>query len=220
MRDEIAVFIADDHPVVRSGLRHAIEAEPSLRVVGEASNGRTALEQTRVLRPDVLVLDISMPEMDGFVLAEEVRRAGLDVKLIFLSVHRESEFFSRAFAIGANGYVLKDSALNEIVTGIREVMQGRCYISPAVTTFLVEDRRRTTRLQPLGPGIEDLTRAERGVLEKIAEYKTSSEIGEELHVSPRTVDTHRANICTKLDLRGKHALMKFALAHRDELSSS
>src|ERR1035437_3555377 len=99
MPNEVAVFIADDHPVVRNGLRHAIEAEPNLRVVGEAGEGRSALEQTRALLPDVLLLDISMPGMDGFMLAEEIRRAGLAVKLIFLSVHRETEFFSRALAI-------------------------------------------------------------------------------------------------------------------------
>jgi len=217
MPANIRIAIADDHPVVRSGLRAAIEKEPGLEVVAEAGDGMEAVQMARKLQPEVLILDISMPRLDGFEVAAELFRAGVPTHLIFLTAHSGPELFEKALAVGARGYVLKDSALLEIVNSIRDVVSGRRYASPALTSYLMERRTRAHGLEQTTPGAKDLSRAEREILKLIAEYKTSSDISELLHISPRTVDTHRANICAKLGLHGKHALMKFAAAHRWEL---
>ncbi len=200
---------------MRHGLRAAIEQRKSFQVVAEASNGRTALEQIEALHPDVAVVDISMPELDGLELAREVARRRLGTRIIILTVHCDAALFDRALEAGARGYVLKDTALTEIVHGIERVAKGHSYASPAVSDYLIEQRRHAMR--PADAPVAALTPAEKQVLRLVAEYKTSTEIGEALHVSPRTVDTHRNNICMKLELRGKHALMKFAIAHRTEL---
>jgi DNA-binding NarL/FixJ family response regulator len=215
MAREIRILIADDHPIVRQGLRLAIEANARFCVIAEASDGRAALEQIQKLRPQIAVLDIDMPELDGFEVAREIRARALDVEIIFLTVHRDERFFSEALQLGTKGYVLKDSAVTDIVSSITAVAAGEHFASPALTSYLVKSRRGATVASPAG--LDDLTTTERRVLALIADYKTSREIGELLHISHRTVQTHRANICTKLDLRGSHALMKFALDHRSEL---
>lgn len=217
MGGSIRIVIADDHPVVRHGLRTTIEKEPSLAVVAEAGDGRAALEALEKLQPDVAVVDISMPEVDGLGVAEEVRRRKLPVKLIMLTIHRDTELFEKATEAGAMGYVLKDSALVEIVTSIRCVAAGKYYVSPAIAGQLMQRRRRAREFVDEAPNVRDLTPTEKQVLQLLADYKTSSEIAGALHISSRTVDTHRTNISKKLDLHGKHALMKFAVAHRLEL---
>lgn len=215
MANEIRILIADDHPIVRQGLRQAIEADPELKIVGETGNGRVALERIEALRPRIAVLDIDMPEMDGFAVAREVRARALPVEIIFLTVYRDEGFFNEALRLGTRGYVLKDSAVTDIVSSIRAVARGDHFTSPALTSYLV--KRRTSASAGRGPGLEDLTPTERKVLGLIAEYKTSREIGEALHISHRTVQAHRANICTKLELHGSHALMKFALDRKSDL---
>ena len=214
---KVTVLLADDHPIVRRGLRDALAKEPNLVVVGEAKDGSSALELVRTLKADVVVADISMPGMDGMELAKQIRDKGLATQIIFLTIHRDREFVDEALRTGARGYVLKDSATEEIVAAIREVAKGGYYASPGVTAHLIERHRRADRLSEIAPGVSELTATERRILALIAECKTSSEIGELLHISPRTVDTHRTNISNKLELRGKHALMKFAVGHRSEL---
>ena len=215
MPADIRVLIADDHPIVREGLRSVIEQQRHLKVVAEASNGRVALERILALEPDVALIDITMPEIDGLQLAREVTKRQLGVRIVMLTVHCDGALFDSALEAGARGYLLKDTALTEIVDCIQRVSEGHSYASPAMSGYLI-DRRRVAVRPPNDP-IAALTPAEKQVLRLLAEYKTSTEIGEELHVSPRTVDTHRNNISTKLELRGKHALMKFAIAHRAEL---
>jgi DNA-binding NarL/FixJ family response regulator len=214
MEAEIRILIADDHPIVRQGLRQAIEREPRLRVLGDVGDGRLALEQIERLRPHVVLLDINMPGLDGFAVAREIRARALPVEIVFLTAYREDGFFDEALRLGAKGYVLKDSAPGDIISGILAVAAGEHYISPALTSTLVASRRARNDGPP---GIEVLTPTERRILALIAEYKTSSAIAEALHVSPRTVQTHRANICVKLGLHGSHALMKFALDHKPRL---
>ena len=218
MQHEISVLIADDHPVVRQGLRLAIEADPQLKVVAEAANGRIALAQVEKLRPQVAVIDIEIPDVDGLAVAREIAARRLPVEIVFLTVYRTEGFFTEALRLGAKGYVLKDSAVTDIVSGIRAVAAGEHFTSPALTSYLV---RRQTRTAPrVTSGLDVLTPAELRVLELVADYKTSREIGEALHVSYRTVQAHRTNICAKLDLHGSHALMKFALDHRTRLAGS
>lgn len=215
MKPEIHILLADDHPFIRQGLRATIEREPDLKVLAEAGDGRAALELIQQLRPQVAILDIDMPELDGFAVASHVRQQKQKLEIIFLTLHREEEFFNRALELDAKGYVTKDSATTDIISGIRAVAAGQHYVSPALASFLVAQRRQTVAPRPVGLAI--LSPTERQVLKLIAAYKTSKEIAEALGISPLTVKTHRQNICLKLDLQGNHSLMKFALEHQAEL---
>src|SRR5688572_11126138 len=215
MSSEIRITIADDHPIVRQGLRQVIEREADLKVVAEADDGVMALEQIEALKPDVAVLDLDMPGMDGLEVLRVLRERMFTVAVIILTVHREEAFFNRALQLGAKGYMLKDSALADIVSGIRAVKAGQNYVSPLLTSYLF--KQKTAGPQTQRPTLEQLTQTERQVLKLIAEYKTNNQIAEELYVSPLTVKTHRRNISIKLGLEGKHTLMKFALDHKTDL---
>jgi DNA-binding NarL/FixJ family response regulator len=217
VKTEIKVVIADDHPLVRDGLRRAIEATPNLKVVAEAGDGQVALERIQSLNPDVAVLDIDMPLMSGFDVARALRERGVPSAVIFLTIHREEDFFNEALDLGARGYVLKDSAATDIVAAIKAVAEGQHFTSPAMTSYLVNRSRRAAEFRRGKPTLNDLTPTERRILTLIADYKTSKEIADELGVSHRTIETHRANICQKLELKGSHSLMKFALSHKSEL---
>jgi DNA-binding NarL/FixJ family response regulator len=211
MNTEIRILLADDHPLLRQGLRQAVEAEPRFKVVAEAGDGRAALEQIRKLKPDIAVIDINMPQLDGFAVARAIRDEQLPVEIVFLTVYRERTFFNQALELGAKGYVLKDSAVTDIVTGLRAVVAGEHFTSPAMTSYLINRGRPAAPQENLSARINSLTPTERRILKLIAAYKTSKEIADELCISFRTVNTHRANICQKLEIRGNHALMKFAL---------
>jgi DNA-binding NarL/FixJ family response regulator len=214
---EIRIVMADDHPIVRQGLRLMIEANKTMTVVAEAGDGETALELIEQHKPDVAVLDIDMPKMDGFAVAREIAQKSLAVEIIFLTMHSEEEIFQAAMDLGVKGYVLKDSAVTDIVNSIKAVAEGRPYLSPELSSLLLKRRRRTEELEKEQPGLHDLSPTERKILKLIAEDKTSKEIAAELFISYRTVETHRANICKKLDLHGSLALVKFAVTHKSEL---
>lgn len=215
MTTEIRLLIADDHPIVRQGLKQIIEADPDLNVIAEAGDGPGALSLIKTLLPDIAVLDINMPGADGLSLAETVSDEGLPVAIILLTAYREEDLFNRALTLGVKGYVLKDSAATDIVSAIKAVASGEYYTSPAMSGYLF--KRRSSKPPAGKPGVKDLTPTERRILRLLADYKTSREIAEELFISHRTVQTHRANICQKLQLQGNHALMKFALEYKSEL---
>lgn len=215
MSNEINIILADDHPFIRQGLRATIELQPDMKILAEAGDGRTAIELIQRLQPQVAILDIDMPELDGFAVARNVRQLNLPLEIIFLTLHREEEFFNRALELDAKGYVTKDSATTDIISGIRAVAAGQHYVSPALASFLISQRRQTPA--PSTPGGMALSPTERQVLTLIAEYKTNKEIAETLGISPLTVKTHRQNICLKFDLQGSHSLMKFALEHKSNL---
>jgi len=217
MTDQITIVIADDHPIVRQGLRQTIEEDQRLRVVAEVSNGREAVEAVAAHSPQVTILDIDMPLMNGFDAARAIRQKGLATEIIFLTMHRDEEMFNEAIDLGAKGFVLKDSALSDIVDCIKTVAASEHYASHALTSFLINRSRRAIDLTEKQPSIKDLTPTERQVLKLIAENLTTKEIGERLFISPRTVEKHRENICQKLDLQGSHSLLKFALSHKSEL---
>jgi DNA-binding NarL/FixJ family response regulator len=215
MARDVSVVIADDHPLLRQGLRQVIEADARFEIVGEAASGRAALDEIDARKPAVAILDIDMPDLDGFGVVRALRDRRIGTDIIFLTVHRDARLFNEALRLGAKGYVLKDSAASDIISCLSAVVAGQHYTSPALTSHLVRDRQAGPG--PRAGGIGDMTPAERRILALIADYKTSREIAEALHISYRTVQTHRANICTKLDLQGSHALMKFALDHKAEL---
>jgi DNA-binding NarL/FixJ family response regulator len=192
------------------------------KVIGEAGDGKAALEMISKLNPDVAILDISMPGMDGFAVAREIAKSHLNVSLVFLTAHQEEALFDEAMDLGVKGYVLKESSLAEIATCVQAVFDGKHYTSPALTSYMVSRGRRAAKPQSdqpkPSPGLKDLTATERKIIKLIAEYKTSREIADELFISLYTVETHRRNICEKLGLHGSHALMKFALTNAEELS--
>ena len=219
MTQEIRLVIADDHPVARKGLRQIIEEEADLRVVAEATDGEAALMLIEKLQPHVAVLDLDMPKLDDFAVASEIRKRNLTVKLLFLTIHSEMDLLHRAMDLGAMGYILKESALIEIVNGIRSVAAGRPFVSPSMTAGLIQHRARAQALDRNTPALVNLTVSERRILAMVAQGKPTKVIAAELFVDPRTVETHRASICHKLHLSGSNSLLRFALEHKSELLS-
>lgn len=217
METTIKIIMADDHPIVRQGLRKMIETDKSLNIVAEANNGEIALQMILEHQPTVAVLDIDMPVMDGFAVVRELQKRNLPIETIFLTMHSEEELFQAAMDLGVKGYVLKDGAVSDIVAAIKAVAEGRPFLSPAMSALLLKRRRRIEELEREQPGLHLLTPTEKRILKMIAEDKTSKEIGEELFISHRTVETHRTNISRKLDLHGSLALVKFAVAHKFDL---
>ncbi len=214
----VRIVLADDHPVFRLGLRAVLDAAADLTVVAEADRGDDALARIRETQPDVAVLDLEMPGLDGIAVALALQQARLPVKTVLLTAHTDPSLVDKALDSGLDGYVLKDAAVTQIVEGVRAVSRGQPYVSPALSQVLLARRRSGQALAAATPGLAALSPAERQVLKLVAQGKTSREIGDVLCISPRTVEHHRANISQKLDLRGAHALLTFAIAHRSALS--
>jgi DNA-binding NarL/FixJ family response regulator len=217
MSNEIRILIADDHPIFRRGLRMIIESDPSLKVVAEANDGTEALSGIEQLQPVVAVLDMDMPPPDGLAVARRIREQGWPVAAVFLTMHKDVATFNAALDAGIRGYIVKDSAANEIVGCIKSVAAGHSFFSPALSGHLLTRRERADEFARQTPSIDDLTASERRVLRLIAEAKSNKEIAETLFISIRTVEHHRANICSKLGLTGKNALLTFALTHKTEI---
>ncbi len=217
MGKQIKIVMADDHPIVRQGLKQMIEADKDLLIVAEAGDGESALALIEQHLPDVVVLDVDMPKMDGFAVARELRRREIKAEIVFLTMHGEAEIFQAALDLGVKGYVLKDSAVTDVVASIKTVAGNQPFFSASLSSLLLNRRRRVEELEAENQGLNQLTPTERRILKLIADEKTSREIGERLYISHRTVETHRTNISRKLNLQGSLALVKFALANKSEL---
>jgi DNA-binding NarL/FixJ family response regulator len=217
MTDEIRVAIADDHPLLRKGLRQVVEADSNMKVVAEAGDGEELIAQIETTRPQIAIVDIDMPKQDGFAVAAEINKRKIPVDVVFLTIHNEENVFHAAMDLGIKGYMLKDSALMEITEAIRTVAAGQIYVSRPLTAYLLHRRNRSQALLQSKPGLNDLTPSEQRILRMIAENKSSKEIGAELCIHYRTVENHRVNICQKLGLQGTNSLLRFSLQHKSEL---
>lgn len=203
------ILIADDHSLIRKGLRQVLETESSLTVI-EAEDGEEAIRLIRKHKPSIALLDVEMPKMTGFDVANRVRAEGLPVSLVFLTMFKDEQVFNKAMDIGVKGYVLKENTIGEIQLCIRTVSEGKYYLSPTISDFLI--RRNSKLSSPSGnsQGINLLTPMERNVMKLVAAMKSNNEIAGELSISVKTVQNHRNNVCNKLGLHGAHALLKYA----------
>ncbi|MBN2092890.1 response regulator transcription factor [candidate division KSB1 bacterium] len=210
----INVFVADDHQIFRQGLIKLLEAENSIKILGESGDGLEAYRMIQELQPEVAILDICMPGMDGLEIVSNLRKELLPIEFIILTMYTEEEYFNTALNYGVKGYLLKDNAISDLVAGIKCVAQGKYYISPLISDYLVNREEKMKEVQSAKPGLANLSRREKSILKLIAENKTSKEIARLLFISPRTVENHRHHICEKLNLKGPHKLMQFSLENK------
>jgi DNA-binding NarL/FixJ family response regulator len=206
----IRVILADDHAVVRDGLRVLLEAQSDFEVVGVAANGRQAVRLVHELHPDVVVMDIAMPELNGIEATQQIHDASPSTQVLVLSMHSTTEHIFRALQAGARGYLLKDSAGADVVDAVRAVHAGRRYLGQKIASTVVDDyisqRHRASPLDSLSP-------RERQILQLVAEGKSSAEAAAMLFLSPKTVDTYRSRMMQKLDIDDLPSLVKFAIQH-------
>lgn len=217
MTKRITILIADDHPLFRKGLKEVISSNDRLSVVHESSDGEDALRFIEEGKPEIAVLDIDMPGLRGLDVAKAADKKRLPVKIIILTMYNEADIFHRAMDLGVMGYVLKESAIDEILGCIKAVDGGKPFVSPALSAHLLKRFPGTSRKAEETLGLNELTKTERKVLSLIAANKSTKEIADEMFVSPRTVEHHRSHICAKLKLSGPNALLRFALKHKDQM---
>ena len=211
------VIVADDHPLFRKGLVDLMTGTDRFVVIGEASDGEEALRLIKQLKPEVAILDINMPGMDGLEVAARVVEEKTNTEVVILTMHEDASHFELAMDTGVMGYILKDSAAADIVACIDSVLSGKSYISPSLSHHLMKRSVKSARGIEKKLGINTLTSAERKVLKLISEGESTKEIADQLFVSVKTIAAHRSNICGKLNLHGTNALLKFALEHKQLL---
>jgi DNA-binding NarL/FixJ family response regulator len=207
----VRIVIVDDHPFLRTGLRHVLEEYPEFRVVGEAGDGWEGIRLAEKERPEVAILDIGMPNLNGIDAARQIRDAVPGVSIIVLSVHSDESYVLRALKAGARAYLLKQSAETDLIAAVKAVTQGKSFFSPAVSQMLLDDYMRQLRERDVEDTYELLTTREREILQLVAEGKSNKEIANLLHLSPYTVETHRANMMEKLNLHSVPELILYAV---------
>jgi len=207
----IRILLADDHTVMRSGLRLLLERQKDFQVVGEAADGREAVELAEKLSPDVVVIDVAMPRLNGLDATQQLTAKNAGIAVVVLSMHSDEGYIARALKAGARGYLLKDSAEADLINSIRAVHQGKAFFSPEISRMLADDFLRQIRERGIEDSYELLTMREREVLHLLAEGKSNKETAAVLNLSLYTVETHRANILEKLHLRGTPELILYAV---------
>jgi two-component system response regulator NreC len=220
--DEITLLLVDDHDIVRTGLRSFLESQAGLRVVAEAHDGTQALQRARETQPDIALMDISMPDMDGLEATRRFQNECPATRVLALTVHDDKQYFMEMLAAGACGYLTKQAVADELIAAIHAVARGHIYLQPALARWLLEDYQRLaadraepdTEPEPARPGarrLDVLTNRERQVLELIAQGRTNAEIGQQLGLSPKTIGRHRERIMNRLNLHSRTELVKFAI---------
>jgi DNA-binding NarL/FixJ family response regulator len=205
------MVIVDDHPFLRTGLRCVLEEHPEFRVVGEAADGREGVQLVEKEKPNLAILDIGMPNLNGIEAARQIHDSFPEVAIIMLSVHSDESYVLRALKAGARAYLLKQSAEADLITAVKAVMQGKSFFSPAVSQMLLEDYMRQLRDRQAEDTYDLLTAREREILQMVAEGKSNKEIANLLHLSPYTIETHRANMMEKLSLHNVPELILYAV---------
>jgi DNA-binding NarL/FixJ family response regulator len=207
----IEVMLVDDHPIVRQGIQAMISHEPDIRIVAEASDGKEAIELAEKKSPDVIIMDITLPVLNGLDSARQILKRDRQAKILILSMHENRVFIEKALGGGIKGYVLKESAADEIVRAIREVNSGRYFLSSKISSFVIEDYATKKKKKVALKGSSVLTSRERAVLQLIAEGLSNKEIAQKLHIALKTVLVHRNNIMRKLNIHNQAQLIRFAL---------
>jgi DNA-binding NarL/FixJ family response regulator len=207
----IRVLLADDHKLIRAGLRLVVDQQPDLSVVGEADDGRQAVELAKSLKPNVVVMDIGMPNLNGIEAARQIGEMDPGAAVVMLSMHSDESYVLRALSAGARAYLLKDSATTDLVQAIHAVAEGKSFFSPAVSKVLLQDYMRKLRRSGAEDSYDLLSPREREVLQLVAEGKSNKEVASLLNLSVYTVETHRAKIMQKLNLKGVPELILYAV---------
>jgi two-component system, NarL family, response regulator NreC len=207
----IRILLADDHTVVRKGLRLLLENQPDFQVVGDAADGREAVAMAEQQRPDVMVMDVAMPVLNGIEAARQIGAKLPSIAIVFLSMHSDEGYVLKALKAGARAYLLKDSAEYDLISAVKAVSAGKAFFSPAISKMLAEDYIRQMRDQKVDDTFELLTTREREVLQLLAEGRSNKEVATFLELSPHTVETHRSNILEKLNLHTGAELILYAI---------
>jgi two-component system response regulator NreC len=211
MNQKYRIVIAEDHTILREGLRALVSSNPALEVAGEAADGREAIHFVEKMKPDLVLMDLSMPRMNGMDAIREIKKRSPETKILVLTVHKTEEYILATFKVGADGYVLKDATHAELAMAIKTVISGRHYISPGISDKVLEGYLEGRKILKNRTSWETLTHREREILKLIAEGYKNKEIADYLCISPKTVEKHRANLMEKLSLHNVQALTAFAI---------
>jgi len=209
----IKVFLADDHAVIRDGMQALLETQSDIHVTGTASNGRDTVRQVQKLRPDVVIMDIAMPELNGIEATSQVRELSPSTEVLILSMHSTSEHIFRALKAGAKGYILKESAGQEVVKAVRAVSARKRYLAQSIEEAVIDAYIRQRRPPADASPLETLSSREREILQLVVEGKSSAKIADALFISPKTVETYRSRLMRKIGVKDLPSLVKFAIQH-------
>ncbi len=208
---KIHILLVDDHTLLRAGLRMMLNAQPDMEVVGEAQDGRLAIQEAQRLLPDIILMDITMPDMNGIEATRHIKKLLPEIKILILTMHEHDEYVFQALRAGASGYMLKEAADTELISALHIVQSGQFYLSPMAQSVMVGDYLQRVRTGEEKDSYSSLTEREREILKLVAEGYTNNQIAERLIISPKTVDTHRTHIMDKLNLHSRAELVKYAM---------
>ncbi len=213
----LKILLADDHHIFRQGLVKIIESKDNFEIVAEVDNGDDAFRRILELQPDVAVLDISMPGMTGLEVAREIMKENLKTRLVILTMYKDEDFLEEAVDLEVKGYILKSNTADDLLKAIECAARGESYISQLFSDVLVKRRKKRKQVLNENPNLDTLSPTEKVIMKKISHNKTSKEIADEMYISFRTVQKHRANICSKLNLNGWNALLTFAIRNKSSI---
>src|SRR5258708_14735854 len=207
----IRILLADDHTILRAGLKMMLNAQPDMEVVGEAQDGRQAFTEAQRLQPDVVLMDITMPDINGIEATKQIKKVLPDIRILVLTMHEHDEYVFQTLRAGASGYMLKEAADTELITALHVIHSGQFYLSPAAQSVMVGDYLQRVRTGEEKDSYSSLTEREREILKLVAEGNTNNQIAERLVISPKTADTHRTHVMHKLNLHSRAELVKYAM---------